>query len=354
VALVSRTATATNKSSKGKAPKSSPKDMKLREKAPVKTAGAAAKDKAKPVSRTARSSTVKVVANVDLSAFLPTTKHVNQRAPAKVIATTKRTGVKAVRARRSREVVAGDIAAAMMSEFMAGEDSALERQAAKSQRERDILGRLSAAMGRSDEVANFELAADIVFSEDGEAVSILIGAIERHDPMHVVDAARVLSEVGTRAPELVMLHIERLLSLVDSDHDDVLPYTMTAIAPVGTQVAESLWESRDMLWQPLSDLNQPCTFAQQGAVRLLASLCLAGPDYARTLAGGLVDLLGKCMPRDVAFFAEVVLPALGQAHSHRAKPVLERRLKELTPAEVARLRRAQRAAQLGNPMPFAA
>jgi hypothetical protein len=354
VALRSRTLTAT-KSPKGKAPKSAPKDLKMREKPPVKTAGSAAKEKpAKGVTRSARSTTVKVVANVDLSAFLPTAKHTTPRAPAKVIASTKRTGVKAVRSRRSREVVAGDIAAAMMSEFMAGEDSALERQAAKGQRERDVLGRLSGAIGRSDEVANFELAADIVFAEDEEAVSILIAAIERHDPMHVVDAARVLSEVGTRAPELIMAHVERLLELVDHDHAGVLPYTMTALAPVGTQVAESLWESRDMLWQPLADLNQPCTFAQQGAVRLLASLCLAGPDFARTLAGGLVDLLGKCMPRDVAFFAEVVLPALGQAHSHRAKPVLERRLKELTPAEVARLRRAQRAAQLGHPMPFAA
>ena len=88
-------------------------------------------------------------------------------------------------------------------------------------------------------------------------------------------------------------------------------------------------------------------------VKLLSALCAAGPDYARTLAGGLVDLLGKCMPKDVAFFAESVLPALGTAHSHRAKPVLDRRMKELTPAEVARLRRAVRAAQTGQPL-FAA
>jgi hypothetical protein len=347
VALRSRSLTATNKSS----PKSK-SGQKSRDKVPAKAA--TTKKASKPVARTARSA-VKVVANVDLSAFLPTPRAQRAVAPGKVIASTKRTGVKAVRpARRTQSVVASDIAAAMMGEFMAGEDSALERQAAKSQRERDVLGRLSCATGRMDEVSNFELAADLVFAEDSDSVSILIGAIERHDHAHVADAARVLSEVGTRAPELLTAHVDRLVSLVDADHVDMLPFTMTALAPVGTQVADALWDSRDLLWQPLADLNQPCTFAQQGAVRLLAALCLAGPDCARTLAGGLVDLLGKCMPRDVAFFAEVVLPALGQAHSHRAKPVLERRLKELTPAEVARLRRAQRAAQLGHPMPFAA
>jgi len=97
----------------------------------------------------------------------------------------------------------------------------------------------------------------------------------------------------------------------------------------------------------INDGTEEADSAQAAAIRLLAAMCAAGPDYARTLAGGLVDLLGKCLPKDVALFAEAVLPALGTAHSHRAKPVLDRRMKELTPAEVARLRRAVRMAQTG-------
>jgi hypothetical protein len=212
------------------------------------------------------------------------------------------------------------------------------------------LSRLAISVGRSDEMPNLELAADIVFADDADAVSILIAVIERHDDVHAPDAARVVAEVGTRAPELVLGHAERLIEMIDATRREMLPFTMLALSPVASKHAEALWSSRDLFWQALADLTQPAELAQAGAVRLLASLCAAGPDYARTLAGGLVDLLGKCMPRDVAFFAESVLPALGAAHSHRAKPVLDRRLKELTPAEVARLRRAQRAAQLGQPL----
>ena len=255
------------------------------------------------------------------------------------------------RSRRGASVLSSEIAEAMLGEMgMAGEDSALARQAARSQRERDLLARLAISVGRRDEMPNLELAADIVFADDTDAVSALIGVIERHDDHHAPDAARVVCEVGNRAPDLLLAHADRLVEMIDVSQKDMLPFTMLALSPVASRHAEALWPSRDLFWQCLADLQTPADVAQAGAVKLLAALCAAGPDYARTLAGGLVDLLGKCMPKDVAFFAESVLPALGAAHSHRAKPVLDRRLKELTPAEVARLRRAQRAAQLGQPL----
>lgn len=270
---------------------------------------------------------------------------ISPKRPAKPVAKTP------VRSRRASASVASEIAEAMLGELgVTGEDSAMAREAARSQRERDLLARLAVSVGRSDEMPNLELAADMVFADDTDAVSALIAVIERHDDVHAPDAARVIAEVGTRAPDLLLAHADRLVEMIDASQRDMLPFTMLALSPVANRHAEALWGSRDLFWQALADLTQPADLAQAGAVKLLASLCAAGPDYARTLAGGLVDLLGKCMPKDVAFFAESVLPALGAAHSHRAKPVLDRRLKELTPAEVARLRRAQRAAQLGQPL----
>ena len=294
---------------------------------------------------------------LDVPALRTTVKTVKTLTPKvhvkPVVAPRKTVKAPMRRARVPRaDLVASEIAQAMMGESF-GEDSVLQRQAQRSQRERDLLARLAVSMQRTDDMPNLELAADLVLNEDEQAVAVLIGVIERHDIEHAPDAARVLAEVGTRAPALLLKHAERLLSLCDETQKDVLPYTMFAFSPVAHRHAEALWDMRDLFWSALVDLTQPADMAQAGAVRLLSALCAAGPDYARTLAGGLVDLLGKCMPKDVAFFAESVLPALGAAHSHRAKPVLDRRMKELTPAEVARLRRAVRAAQTGQPL-FAA
>lgn len=316
----------------------------------------------KNVKKSARAN-VTSLPKTDVAALCPTVKSMtksiapgNVRVKTVVTTSSPRKSSKPVRMRRvpRAEAVASEIAQAMLGEMAGcGESDILQRQAQRSLRERELLSRLAVSMQRTDDMPNLELAADIVIDDDAEAVSLLIAVLERHDLEHAPDAARVLCEVGLRSPELLMQHVERLLSLCDESQQDVLPYTMYAISPVAHRHAETLWEMRDLFWAALADLTQPTDMAQAGAVRLLSALCAAGADYARTLAGGLVDLLGKCLPKDVAFFAESVLPALGTAHSHRAKPVLDRRMKELTPAEVARLRRAVRAAQTGLPM-FAA
>lgn len=352
MALSSRSLTATKKTSSRTTPKGSPgKKITLGTKkttetpSKLKTTGSGAK-----IARTARMlKPEKAPVKAALQVEVPLRNIKTPVTPKRVAKTAK--VEKPARRRAASSVIPTELAEAMMGDMgMAGEDSALAREAARGQRERDVLSRLAVSVGRSDEMPNLELAADIVFADDTDAVSLLVAVIERHDDVHAPDAARVIAEVGTRAPDLLLAHADRLVDLIDPARGEMLAFTMLALSPVAPRYAETLWPARDLFWAALSDLSQPAELAQGGAVRLLSAMCAANPDYARTLAGGLVDLLGKCMPKDVAFFAESVLPALGPAHSHRAKPVLDRRLKELTPAEVARLRRAQRAAQLGTPL----
>lgn len=278
----------------------------------------------------------------------------NASSKAKSAGVTKSRKAKGTRSPAPR-FLAPEIAEAMMFEMQGDEAEALEREAAREARERDLLGRLAVAMNRHDDMPNQDLAANIVFHLDHDAVSILVGCIERGDDVHAPDAARVLCEVGSRDAELLLPEVERLMSLCESGERAMLPFAMYALSPLAGHVAEQLWDMRDRFWQALGESADHSEMAQAGGVKLLSALCAAGPDYARTLAGGLVDLLGKCLPKDVALYAESVLPALGSAHSHRAKPVLDRRMKELTPAEVARLRRAVRSAQTaGGPYTAAA
>lgn len=329
--------------------KKSAKPSRVSELAPTARRAAPSKKTARPAVATSSLKPAALTSRSEVKVSLA-------KAPLKNVKTSKALPVKSGKALKSKPVaarprvqaVASEIAEAMFGEMMAGEESIVAREAARGQKERDLLSRLAISMNRSDEMPNLELAANIVFNLDEESVSILVSVIERHDDVHAPDAARVLAEVGARDMSLLLPLSDRLISLCDETNAEMLPYTMTAMAPMAHKFAEQLWERRDLFWSTLTATTPPSEMAQAAAVRLLSALCAAGPDYARTLAGGLVDLLGKCMPKDVAFFAESVLPALGQAHSHRAKPVLDRRMKELTPAEVARLRRAVRAAQTGS------
>src|SRR4051812_14036317 len=82
----------------------------------------------------------------------------------KTVVSPSRKAVKPVRARRvpRAELIAGEIAQAMLGEMegFGSEDSVLQREAQRSQRERDLLARLAVSMQRCDEMPNLELAAD--------------------------------------------------------------------------------------------------------------------------------------------------------------------------------------------------
>jgi hypothetical protein len=272
-------------------------------------------------------------------------KQVKARASGKPVKASRRA---TVRAETPMNLAADIMAEAMMHAELTNEDAIVERAAAREERMRDILSRLAVSSNRFDEMPNLELAAEIVFNEDRDAVSLLITVLERGDDVHGPDAGRVLAEVGIRAQELLVSEVSRLVSLISEENIVVLPAVLTALSPLGDRVVDDLWDLRDLFWQIVNEGQTEADAAQAAAVKLLACMCAAGPDFARTLAGGLVDLLGKCLAKDVALYAEAVLPALGTAHSHRAKPVLDRRMKELSPAEVARLRRAVRMAQQGG------
>ncbi len=308
----------------------------------------------KTAKKAAKKTTTKKAKAVKTVATKKSTKTATAKKTAKK-ATSLPTRAPAV-VEESTAVVASPTSAMAEAMFadMATEDAAMEREAAREERLRDLLDRLAVSTNRYDEMPNLELAAEIVFNMDREAVSLLVEVLARHDDVHGPDAGRVLAEVGTRDEELIETELAQLVGLIDYDNLEMLSAVMRAISPLAHRVVDELWEYRDLFWQVINEGQEEADSAQAAAVRLLSAMCAAGPDYARTLAGGLVDLLGKCLPRDVALYAEAVLPALGSAHSHRAKPVLDRRMKELTPAEVARLRRAVRMAQTGQQYPAAA
>ncbi len=327
---------------KAKAKKTTQKRKAQTKKTTVKKKAANTSAKTKTVAKkTAKKKVAKKVAKKRVVKKKTATKAAPKR-------TVKKARSKKSQTEHVRLAPVSSIAEEMMMQELAGEDEAMKREAKREARQNEIALRLSVSCNRYDDLPNLELAADICFNDDTAAIGALVDILESRDDVHGPDAGKVLAEVGTREPHLIEDEMERLVRLINEGAEEMLPSIMCALSPVGHRVVDDLWEHRDLFWQFLATAHEEADAAQAAAVRLLAAMCAAGPDYARTLAGGLVDLLGKCLPRDVALFAEAVLPALGSSHSHRAKPVLDRRMKELRPAEVARLRRAVRQAQTGQ------
>lgn len=356
-----RTSSSRSKTAKKKTASKSSASKTPTRKAPAKSARASRSKTSGVKVSTKKKVVSKASATASKTSRTTTNRVKTAKKTVKTVTSGKSRSVRAVkksasktRARTSDDSMSMMAAAMYDEELKAGGDAALERQVARDERERELIDRLAVSLNRYDEMPNLELAADIVFSFDSEAIGLLLGLLERGDDVYAPDAARVMAEVGIREPDLVEPHLDQMVTLISWDAGETLPFVMAALAPLGHRVVDDIWEYRDLFWSIVNEGQEQADTAQAAAVKLLSAMCAAGPDYARTLAGGLVDLLGKCLPRDVALYAEAVLPALGSSHSHRAKPVLDRRLKELTPAEVARLRRAVQMAASGVPYPAAA
>lgn len=213
-------------------------------------------------------------------------------------------------------------------------------------KEQRILDMLAAVVDYSDQAARLDFAANVVFNCDAQSVEILVRMLEEDNLEYRFEVAQVLTEVGLRDASLLQSHAQDLLRMGMTRDRSLAPHALCALAPTARHLDsehwESLWSLREMCWNILTDGGNTFAWLRPASVRLLSAMCLHSAEYARSLAGGLVDLLGKCPAAEVATYAESILPALGNAHSHRAKPVLDRRMKDMSPAEIARLRRAMR------------
>ncbi len=318
--------------------------------AKTKTTKTAAKSasKAKSKTTTSRSKTntaSKTKAVVKGATTKKSTTKTTAKKPAAKKTAAKKPSAKKPAAKKETTSITSSIAEAMFADAVMNEDQALERQAERDRKMRDLCTRLAISQPQYDEMANLELAANVIFNYDHSAIDALIWIIESGDDVHGQDAAKVIAEVAGRDADLIEPELDRLVALMDAD-ERMLPFVLCAIAPMAHQVVGDMVYYTDMLWQYVNETETDIDMAQLASVKILSAMCGSGADQARVLAGGLVDLLAHCRSKDVAVFAEAILPALGDSHSHRAKPVLDRRIKELAPAEVARLRRAIRAAQL--------
>jgi hypothetical protein len=200
-----------------------------------------------------------------------------------------------------------------------------------------VLDRLAGALGRNDERPNVELAEALVAKPDKKAIVELADALSTGTPAQQNDAIKVLYEIGERAPELVAPHVEAFLLLLGSKNNRNVWGAMSAI---DTIAAARPKEVATRLPDILRAADNGSVIAKDKAMSILAKLALAGDKRAMP---ALLDRLAEAAPNQFPIYAELVLPAVGEAHKAALRAVLERRLKTIEqPAKRARVEKVLR------------
>jgi hypothetical protein len=136
-------------------------------------------------------------------------------------------------------------------------------------------------------------------------------------------AARVLSEIVTQKPELVVGLVDKFVKGLGSKHKRVVQTSAEALPVVARVAPARVARHLDALKGSFDALPE---VGKDGLVRTFANLCTASVAYQKRLEPVLTKALQQAQGKTLLAWTEAVLPSLkGEPHA-RARAVVEGRL----------------------------
>ena len=203
------------------------------------------------------------------------------------------------------------------------------------------LDKIAARQNRRDEVPNQELARQLAGAGDRAGIAEIAAGLGEKNPQVQSDCVKVLYEVGCLDPALVADYAGDFLRLLKSRHNRLVWGGMIALSTVADLKADELFPRVDEIRKAM---QAGSVIAMDNGVAVLARIASRKPEYNRALFPVLLDHLATCRPKEVPQHAEKTLPAVDAENKAGFIGVLEKRMEDMLPSQVNRLKKAIRAA----------
>jgi hypothetical protein len=202
------------------------------------------------------------------------------------------------------------------------------------------LDRIAHLQNRRDEVPNQELARERAERKDREGIREIAENLWNKDKNIQADCVKVLYEIGYIDPSLIAGFAEDFLKLLRSRNNRLVWGGMIALSTVAELRADLI---HIHLEEILKAMDAGSVITVDNAVKALA--LAASKDANRELIfPRLLEHLRTCRPKDVAQHAEKSLPAVGASNKDEFIAVLEKRMEDLSGAQVNRVKKVIRGA----------
>jgi hypothetical protein len=202
-----------------------------------------------------------------------------------------------------------------------------------------VLDRIAYFQGQRDEVPNQELARDLAASEDQAGIREIAENLWNREPNVRSDCLKVLYEIGYLKPELVAPYAGDFLKLLGSRNNRLVWGAMIGLSTVAGLAADQLYPHA----AEIQRVMESGTIITIDAGVLALSRMAATNDERRTaLLPYLFNVLRNCRPSDVPRHAERILTAVTASSKDGFIAVLQGRMKLMTPAQAARLKKVIR------------
>jgi len=199
------------------------------------------------------------------------------------------------------------------------------------------LERIAYFQNRRDEVPNQELARELAEKRDQAGIREIAGNLWNKDKHIQADCIKVLYEIGYIDPSLIVDYAEDFLKLLKSQNNRLVWGGMTALSTVASLKA-------DIIFAHLRDVQRAMekgsVITVDAGVLTLSHVASANDEYGQIIFPYLLEHLQTCRPKDVAQHAEKSLVAVNADNKHDFIAVLEKRMEDLSAAQMKRVKKA--------------
>jgi vesicle coat complex subunit len=199
-----------------------------------------------------------------------------------------------------------------------------------------VLSRIAYFQNRRDEVPNQELARELAEAKNKKGIQEIAENLHHKNQNVQSDCLKVLYEIGYLAPELIADYVDDFLKLLKHKNNRMVWGAMIALATVADLKPREIWKSADDV---IAVTAHGTVITLVWGIKTLAKVAAANKRYKDKLWPILMGHLKTCLPRDVPTHAESILCAVDARHKDEFLSVLESRRAEMTPSQLARLRK---------------
>lgn len=201
------------------------------------------------------------------------------------------------------------------------------------------LDQIAFSLGRRDEFPNQELARKLAVTSDEAGIQEIVDHLRDKNPNIQSDCLKVLYEVGMLQPTLIRNYARDILGLLHSKNNRLVWGAMIALSTIAALQADELFPHVDEI---ILATREGSVITTDNGVKTLAQIASVKPEFASAIFPFLLEHLQSCRPKEVPQHAEHILAAINPANCRAFKQVLEKRMEDLTPGGMGRIRKVLR------------
>lgn len=180
---------------------------------------------------------------------------------------------------------------------------------------------LASALGRSDEGPNIQLAEKICKTKDAQAVKRLMSLLGHKKTAVRNDAIKVLYEIGTRKPDMIIPYAKDFLALLHHKDNRMIWGAMHALSAISEYQPELLAKDLSSI---LDAMDSGSVITRDHGIYILCNVSKI-KKYHEDCMELLLEQIEKAPVNQVPMYAEKTAEVISQPYIQRLNKILQAR-----------------------------